>query len=108
MIDLTPEQQRAYDRFIKARNRVRIGQYGKYLKGQHVPLSSVLCVVDQTNMNHPMYLENDAWIEYLEASQAWWGIEPEFRKAERMSMIRGDYGDSDSWREKQSKVKEVT
>lgn len=107
MINLTQEQQRAYDRFIRARDRVRIGRYGKKLKGAHVPLSEVFCTVDQPNMNHPMYLENTEWIEYLEASEAWWAIEPEFRKTERMSMIRGDYGDSDTWRDKQSKVKEM-
>jgi hypothetical protein len=107
LIDLTPEQQKAYDRFIRARNRVRIGSYGKRLKGSHVPLSEVLCTVEQTGMNHPLYMENDEWIEYLEASAAWWEIEPEFRKTERMSMIRGDYGDVDSWRDKQTKVKEI-
>ena len=107
MINLTQEQQRAYDRFIRARDRVRIGKYGKKLKGAHIPLSAVFCVVDQPNMNHPMYLENTEWIEYLEASEAWWAIEPEFRKKERMSMIRGDYGDVDNWRDKQSKVKEI-
>jgi hypothetical protein len=58
-------------------------------------------------MNHPLFMQNDEWIEYLAASAAWWEIEPEFRKAERMSMIRGDYGDTDSWRDKQSKVKEM-
>lgn len=107
MIDLTPEQQRAYDRFIRARNKVNIGQYGKRIKGQHIPQSTVLCTVDQPNMNHPMYLENDDWIEYLQASAGWWQIEPEFRKKERMSMIRGDYGDSDTWRDKQTKLKEI-
>jgi hypothetical protein len=107
LISLTQEQQRAYDRYIRARNRVRIGSYGKRLKGTHVPLSEVLCTVDQSNMNHPLFMQNDEWIEYLAASAAWWEIEPEFRKAERMSMIRGDYGDTDSWRDKQSKVKEM-
>ena len=107
MISLTQEQQRAYDRFIKARNRVRIGSYGKRLKGTHVPLSAILCTVDQAGMNYPLFMENDEWIEYLEASEAWWEIEPELRKNERMSMIRGDYGDSDTWRDKQTKTKEI-
>jgi hypothetical protein len=52
-------------------------------------------------------MENDEWLEYKEASLAWWKVEPEFRKTERMSMIRGDYGDSDSWREKKHNVKEM-
>ena len=108
MISLTQEQQRAYDRFIRARDRVRIGTYGKRLKGSRVPLSEVVCTVDITGFNHPFFERNDEWIEYLEASAAWWAIEPEFRKLERMSMIRGDYGEVDSWREKQHKVREIT
>jgi hypothetical protein len=107
LIDLTPEQQKAYDRFIRARNRVRIGSYGKRSKGTHIPLSDVLCTVEQTGLNHPLFMENDEWIEYKEASAAWWVVEPEFRKEERMSMIRGDYGDVDSWKDKQSKLKEI-
>jgi hypothetical protein len=50
-------------------------------------------------MNHPLFEQNDDWLEYKEASLAWWAIEPEFRKTERMSAIRGDYGSSDSWDE---------
>ena len=107
MIKLTDEQQKAYDRFIRARNRVRIGTYGKNLKGARVPLSEVVCTVDIAGFNHPFFERNDEWIEYLEASQAWWAIEPSFRKDERMSMIRGDYGDEDSWKEKQPKLKEM-
>jgi hypothetical protein len=63
--------------------------------------------VDVGNMNHPLFIENDEWIEYQQASLAWWAIEPEFRKTERMSMIRGDYGDVDSWRDKAQPVKEI-
>lgn len=106
MIDLTPEQERAYLRFIRARNNVSLGQYRKYSK-QWQPTSDVVCSVDITGLNHQMFEQNDAWLEYKEASLAWWSVEPEFRKTERMSMIRGDYGDSDNWREKQSKVKEI-
>jgi hypothetical protein len=107
MIKLTQEQQRAYDRFIKARDRVRIGQYGKKQKGSWIPLSDVVCTVDVAGLNHQLFEQNDAWLEYKEASLEWWAIEPEFRKAERMSMIRGDYGDSDNWREKKQYLKEI-
>lgn len=104
---ITPEQERAYKRFIEARNRVRIGSYGKGMKGERVPLSDISATVDQAGMNHPLFEQNDEWLEYLAASKAWWAIEPEFRKTERMSMIRGDYGDSDNWKDKQHKVKEM-
>jgi hypothetical protein len=108
LIKLTPKQQKAYDRYIKARNRVRIGSYGKHLKGNWIPLSDVVCTVDIANMNHPLFEQNDEWIEYKAAFADWLAIEPEFRKTERMSMIRGDFGDGDTWREKQPKVKEIT
>lgn len=107
MIPFTDEQKQAYARFIRARNRVRIGRYGTGGKGSHVPHSDVVCTVDVAGLNHPLFERNDEWIEYKEASEAWWAIEPEFRKTERMSMIRGDYGDSDSWREKKHNVKEM-
>ena len=105
-IKLTEGQQRAYDRFIRARNNVSCGQYRKYNKGQWQPPTDVVCTVD-VGLNHPMYIQNDAWLEYKEASQAWWDVEPEFRKEQRMSMIRGDYGDVDSWREKETNVREI-
>jgi hypothetical protein len=107
MIKLTQEQQRAYDRFIRARDRVRIGQYGKKQKGPWIPLSDVVCTVDVAGLNHPLFEQNDDWLEYKEASLEWWAIEPEFRKTQRMSMIRGDYGDSDNWREKKQYLKEI-
>ncbi len=107
MIDLTQEQQRAYDRYIRARNNVSLGQYRKYNKGEWQPTSDVLMTVDETNLNHPLFLENDNWLEYKAAQQAWWAVEPQFRKDERMSMIRGDFGSADSWREKKTQVKEM-
>ena len=107
MLVLSAEQQRAYDRFIRARDKVRIGTYGKKLKGERIPHSEVIQTVDVAGMNHPLFEQNDEWLEYLAASSAWWAIEPEFRKTQRMSMIRGDYGDTDSWRDKQHNVKEI-
>lgn len=106
-IKLTDEQQRAYDRFIRARNNVSVGQYRIYNKNPWQPPSDVLQTVEDPSLNHCLFEVNDAWLEYKEASSAWWAIEPAFRKAERMSMIRGDYGDADSWREKQPNVKEI-
>jgi hypothetical protein len=107
MISLTQEQQRAYNRYIRARDRVRIGSYGKRQKGAWIPLSDVVCTVEATNLNHPLFEQNDEWLEYKAAFAAWLAIEPEFRKDERMSMIRGDYGDTDNWREKKHYVKEI-
>lgn len=103
----TEEQKRAYDRYIRARNNVGLGQYRKYIKGEWRPASEVLATVDQSGENHPLFEQNDDWLEYRDASEAWWAIEPEFRKQERMSMIKGDYGSADSWREKKTQVKEM-
>jgi hypothetical protein len=107
MINFTPDQARAYARFIRARNNVSLGQYRKHNKKPWQPTSDVVCSVEVAGLNHQLFEQNDDWLEYKEASLAWWAIEPEFRKTERMSMIRGDYGDSDSWREKQPNVKEI-
>jgi len=104
---LTKEQQIAYDRFIRARNKVRLGTYGRGGLHPIIPHSEVTCTVDIAGFSHPFFEQNDEWIEYLEASKAWWAIEPEFRKDERMSMIRGDYGTEDSWKEKKSTRKEI-
>jgi hypothetical protein len=107
MINFTDEQRRAYERYIRARNNVSLGQYRRHNKSKWQPTADVVCTVDIAGMNHPLFEQNDEWIEYKEASLAWWAIEPQFRKDERMSMIRGDYGSSDSWREKQTQVKEI-
>ena len=106
MINLTKEQELAYARFIRARNSVSLGHYRKYSK-EWQPTADVLRSVDVAGINHQLFEENEAWLEYKEASIAWWLAEPEFRKTERMSMIRGDYGDMDNWREKQPKIKEM-
>lgn len=104
---MTEQQTRAYTRFIKARNNVSLGQYRKYNTKTWQPTSDVVCSVDVAGINHQLFEQNDDWLEYKEASLAWWAIEPKFRRTERMSMIRGDYGDVDNWREKQHKVKEI-
>jgi hypothetical protein len=107
MISLTDQQQKAYNRYIRARDRVGIGSYGKKQKSGYIPLSDIVCTVEVVGLNHPLFEQNDAWLEYKEAFNAWLEVEPEFRKQERMSMIRGDYGDSDNWREKQKYAEEI-
>ena len=94
MIELNKEQQRAYDRFIQARNRIRNP------KGKWIRLSDYTCTVDVVGLNHPLFEVNEEYQEYKEAFSEWLKVEPEFRKAERMSMIRGDYDTQDSWKDK--------
>jgi hypothetical protein len=88
MIDLSPEQKAAYARYIKARD---------YIKNNRIRQADVVQSVDIVGLNHPLFEQNDAWLEYKEASAAWWKIEPAFRDKERMRMSRGDYGRQDSW-----------
>lgn len=107
MITFTDEQKKAYERFIKARNNVGLGRYWRSTGKKWIPCSDVEAVLDVAGQNHPVYVENSAWKEYKEASTEWWALEPQFRKDERMSMIRGDYGDADSWSEKKTKIKEI-
>jgi len=100
-MNLTNEQKHAYARFIKARDKM-------FKRGNKwIPTSDVLACIDVAGMNHPLFVVNDEYLEYKEASEAWWDIEPEFRKTERMRASRGDYGVSDSWEEKPMKVKEI-
>lgn len=102
-IELTKEQEIAYNRFIKARNKVGIPKrYGKW-----IPQSDVLACVDVTGLNHPMYVQNDDWVEYKEAFLNWLKVEPRFREEERMRSTRGDYGAEDSWDDRANRVKEL-
>lgn len=107
MIELSEEQKRAYQKFISMRDKVGLGTYGRKQKNKLVPHSEVVCSVDIAGFNHPFFERNDLWLEYIKAFEDWLRLEPDFRKQERMSMIRGDYGDADSWRDKQPKVKEI-
>jgi hypothetical protein len=99
VIDLSEEQRRAYKRFIIARDKVGVVRTQGYSKRKWIRQADVVCTVDISGINHPLFEQNDDWLEYKEASLAWWAIEPEFRKIQRMSAIRGDYGSSDSWDE---------
>lgn len=101
MIDLTPEQQRAYARYITARDKVGLVK-SKNRSKKWIPLSDVTSTVDIAGMNHPVFEVNDDWLEYKEAFMAWMAIEPKFRDQERLRMTRGDYGTQDSWDERHS------
>lgn len=107
MIQLSDAQKRAYERYITARNNVGLVRTAGYTKRAWVRTADVVCTVDVIGSNHPMFEENDEWLEYKEASSAWWKVEPEFRKDERMSAIRGDYGVSDSWEENSVMVRDT-
>ena len=96
MITLTKEQQQAYDRFIRARDKVGLVRTKANAKNPYIPHSDVIQTVDVGGMNHPLFEQNDDWLEYKEASLAWWAIEPAFRDQQRMRMSRGDYGRQDS------------
>jgi hypothetical protein len=88
MIELSQEQKQAYDRYIKARDNI---------KRNRIRNADVVQTVDIAGMNHPLFEVNEPWLEYKEASEAWWKVEPAFRDEERMRMSRGDYGKQDSW-----------
>lgn len=107
MIHLTDEQKKAYKRFITARNKVGVVRTQGYTKRKFIRQADVVCSVDVIGLNHPLFEPNDDWLEYKEASLAWWAIEPEFRKTERMSAIRGDYGTSDNWEESAPRVRDT-
>jgi hypothetical protein len=106
-LQFTDEQQKAYKRFIAARDKVGIVRTEGYTKRPWVRQATVTQTVDVEGLNHPLFEENDEFIEYLEASSAWWRVEPEFRKTERMSAIRGDYGASDSWNEESPRLRDT-
>jgi len=106
MIHLTEEQASAYSRFITARNKAGVVRTKDYAKHAHVPQRQYTAV-ETAGLNHPLYERNDEWFEYLEASEKWWAIEPECRKSERMSAIRGDYGTSDNWNEEEPRVRDT-
>jgi len=101
-IELSQEQKIAYGRYIKARDRVGLGSK----RGAYVPHSRYFAV-EVTGVIHPLYVENELWIEYLEASSNWWQIEPAFRNEERMRASRGDYGSSDDWSDPSEQLREL-
>lgn len=100
-IDLNPEQTRAYNRFIIARNKV-FKNPTKWIRLSEISESISLC-----NLNHPLFVVNDEYVEYKEAFLDWLKVEPRFRQEQRMRSSRGDYGIVDNWDEKVPKVKEL-
>ena len=106
MIQFNNEQAKAYKRFITARNRVGLVRTKDYAKQAYIPQRQYTAV-DQAGINHPLFERNDDWFEYLEASEQWWAVEPEHRKTDRMSAIRGDYGTADSWNEEAPRVRDT-
>jgi hypothetical protein len=69
MIELTPEQTKAYNKFIALRNRIRHGK-------EWVKPSEILETVDVPGLNHPMYAPNSLYIEYQDAFKAWLAVSP--------------------------------
>ena len=106
MTTFTEKQTRAYERYIKARDKVGLVRTKGYGKRPWVRTAEY-DTVEVAGLNHPLFARNDDWFDYLEASSQWWAIEPEQRKTERMSAIRGDYGTADSWNEDAPNVRDT-
>ena len=96
---MTEEQIRAYKRFIRARDRVKLVKTKENFRNAYIPHRDFTDSIHIAGLNHPLFVVNDEWIEYKEASSAWWAIEPRYRHEERLRATRGDYGDSDNWDE---------
>lgn len=94
---MTNEQIRAYKRYTKALEKVKLVRTTKNFTWPYIPHRDCLDSVRPDGTHHPLFEMNDDWEEYKLASEAWWAIEPEWRKDERMRASRGDYGDEDSW-----------
>jgi hypothetical protein len=105
LLQLTVEQVKAYERFIKARNKVGIVRQKP--AGKWIRHADVVETVEVGGFNHPFYTQNDDWLEYKEAFSAWLAVEPEFRDEERLRSSRGDYGQSDNWDERKTKLRDV-
>ena len=100
-INLTPEQTKAYNRFILARDKIAKSK-------TWIRPSTVSHCIDVAGTNHPVFVVNDPWVEYQEAFDAWLAVEPTFRHEERMRSSRGDYeGAADNWEDKPTRMKEL-
>ena len=93
---MTDLQQKAYNKYILARD-----------KAKKVRQSEISHCIDVAGLNHPLYVVSDTYVAYVEAFKEWLAVEPEYRKTERMSATRGDYGTADNWDEKPTKIKEL-
>lgn len=105
LLQLTEEQKKAYNRFIAARDKLGYGLKNRNPKW--VNPSEVEGCVDVEGFNHPLFIVNEVYLEYVNAFQAWLDIEPRFRDEERMRSSRGDYGLADTWEQKSSKAGDV-
>lgn len=94
---LTEEQMKAYKRFIRARDRIKLVKTKKNMGYPYIPHREVIESIHVPGLNHPLFITNDDWIEYKESSLAWWAIEPRFRDEERLRATRGDYDSEDNW-----------
>jgi len=99
-IELNPEQTKAYNKFIAARDRIRNSK-------TWIRPSEILETVDVPGLNHPLYAPNTLYIEYIEAFLEWLRVEPHFREEERMRASKGNYGTQDNWEDRSTKVKEL-
>ena len=95
MIEFTEEQQRAWARYMAAWDNVGLGKKRK--KGAWIPHSDVLGSVKSDGMLTPLFIPNEAWSEFKEASEHWKQVQPRHMHDERLRMTRGDYGVEDSW-----------
>lgn len=99
LLKLTEEQLKSYNRFIKARDKMRMVTTAQNALWPYIPKSEIVICVDVAGRSYPAFVQNDDWLEYLAAFDEWLHMEPEFRKQERMSAIRGDYGRVNGWSE---------
>ena len=106
LLQLTDEQQRAYDRYITLRNKVGIVRV-RGASTKWVRHADVIETVDLAGFNHPFYSVNDIWLEYQDAFKSWLEVEPRFRDEERLRSSRGDYGQSDNWDERKTKLRDI-
>jgi hypothetical protein len=73
MIELTPEQTKAYNRFILVRDRIKNSK--TWIKPFEIAET-----VDVPGLNHPMYAPNPLYIEYQDAFKAWLILSPHNKK----------------------------
>ena len=85
-LELNDEQQKAYDRFIRARDRVKLVRTVKNIKNEWIPHRDYVESYRADGEHHPMFEPNPLWQEYKDAFEAWLNVEPKFRDEERMRM----------------------
>lgn len=105
--NFTQEQIKAYNRYTKALEKVKLVRTSKNYMWEYIPHSDYLGSVKADGDHHPLFLENEAWWEYKEAVTEWLKVEPEYRKSERMRASYGDYGDEDNWDDEPTEVKDT-